>query len=45
MRNFLFGLVLGTLATYYYLTQAGELRATIRDFWVRASNPPAHHAR
>ena len=45
MRNFLLGLVLGTLATYYYLTQAAELRGMIRDMWARASSPPAHSAR
>jgi len=45
MRNFLMGLLLGTVATYYYLTGAGELRAAIRDFWARASSPPAHAKR
>ena len=45
MRNFMIGLLLGTLGTYYYLTQANELRATVWDFWVRASSPPAHAKR
>src|SRR5436190_1458254 len=40
MRNFLFGLLLGGLATYWYLTQADVLRGTVDDFWERASSPP-----
>ncbi len=41
MRNFLMGLLLGTLATYWYLTSANQLRAMIQDLWDRASSPPA----
>src|SRR5262245_44120261 len=43
MRNFLFGLLIGVLATYWYLTQADVLRGTVDDFWERASSPPAPH--
>ena len=41
MRNFLFGLLLEVLGTYWYLTQADMLRSTVDDFWERASSPPA----
>jgi len=43
MRNFLFGLLLGVLGTYWYLTQADMLRSTVDEFWERASSPPAAH--
>jgi hypothetical protein len=45
VKNFLAGLLLGTLVTYFYLTDGGALRATVDDWWVRASSPPAHSAR
>lgn len=41
MRNFLLGLVLGVLATYWYLTQADSLRTRLADLWDWASSPPA----
>lgn len=40
MRNFVLGLLLGCLATYWYLTQGDSLRATIGDLWEQASAPP-----
>jgi hypothetical protein len=43
MRNFLFGLLVGVLGTYWYLTQADMLRSTVDEFWERASSPPAAH--
>jgi hypothetical protein len=41
MRNFVFGLLLGWLATYWYLTQGDFVQAAIADLWARASAPPA----
>ena len=41
MRNFGFGLLLGWLATYAYLTQGEALQTAIADLWDRASAPPA----
>jgi hypothetical protein len=41
MRNFVYGLLLGSLATYAYLTQGESLQAAIADLWDRASAPPA----
>ncbi len=40
MRNFFMGLLLGTLATYCYLTQMDSVRGMFADWWVRASSPP-----
>jgi hypothetical protein len=41
MRNFVFGLLLGWLATYVYLTRGEALQAAISDLWDSASAPPA----
>jgi hypothetical protein len=41
MRNFLLGLLLGSLVTYWYLTQGDTLRGAVADAWDRASAPPA----
>ena len=40
MRNFVLGLVLGVLATYWYLTQGDSLRLAVEELWERASSPP-----
>ena len=40
MRNFLFGLLLGVLATYWYLSDGASVRTTVTDLWERASAPP-----
>jgi hypothetical protein len=40
MRNFLGGLLLGALATYWCLTNAERVRATMHDLWERASSAP-----
>jgi hypothetical protein len=40
VRNFLAGLLLGTLVTYWYLTDGGPIRTAVADFWERASAPP-----
>jgi len=45
MRNFLAGMLLGTLATYWYLTHGGNIRASIADLWAEASSPPVAAAR
>ena len=44
VRNFLVGLMLGVLATYWYLTQMPYTRALVEDWWDRASQAPAPHA-
>ena len=43
MRNFLAGLMLGVLATYWYLTQIPYTHTLLDDWWERASRPPAAH--
>ncbi len=40
MKNFLAGLLLGMLATYWYLTDGASVRTTVSDLWERASAPP-----
>jgi hypothetical protein len=40
VRNFLAGLLLGTLATYWYFTQGDYVRAVTWSLWARASAPP-----
>ena len=40
MRNFLAGLLLGVLATYWYFTQGDYARAVVALYWARASAPP-----
>ena len=41
MKNFLTGLLLGWLATYWYFTEGDYFRMAMSDFWQRASSPPA----
>ena len=41
MRNFLAGLLLGWLASYWYFTQGDYVRYLVRYYWARASAPPA----
>jgi hypothetical protein len=45
VRNFLAGLLLGALSTYWYLTQGSEIRVMVEDFWARASSAPAAQGR
>ena len=45
MKNFLFGVVVGVVATYVYLTPGGYFRELANDFWARASAPPASQHR
>jgi hypothetical protein len=45
VRNFLAGLLLGVLSTYYYLTQGSEVRLMVEALWARASSAPAAHGR
>ena len=40
MRNFLAGLMLGVLATYWYLTQMPYTHSLAGEWWERASRPP-----
>jgi hypothetical protein len=40
VRNFLAGLLLGVLATYWYFTQGDYTRAVVASYWARASAPP-----
>jgi len=44
VRNFVAGLLLGVLATYWYLVQMPYTRALIAELWERASEPPAIRA-
>jgi hypothetical protein len=39
MRKFLFGLLVGVIAMYCYLTGLDALEATILQWWQRASSP------
>ena len=41
MRNFLVGLLLGVLGTYWYLTQMAYTQSLLAEMWVRASRAPA----
>jgi hypothetical protein len=41
MKNFLAGLLLGWLASYWYFTQADYVRGLVNSYWARASAPPA----
>ena len=41
MRNFMVGLMLGWLASYFYFTQTDYARAVINDLWTRVSAAPA----
>ena len=45
MRNFLMGVLLGTLATYWYLVQADATRDAIAGAWSRMSSPPPRTGR
>jgi hypothetical protein len=40
VRNFLAGLLLGVLGTYWYMTQGDRLRVVAQELWTRASSPP-----
>ncbi len=40
MRNFLTGLLLGVLATYWYLTQREYTQSLVEEMWERASRAP-----
>jgi hypothetical protein len=40
VKNFLAGLLLGTLVTYWYLTDGGSIRTALDEWWERASSPP-----
>lgn len=44
VRNFLAGLMLGWLATYWYLTQMPYTHSLLGEMWERASEPPPAHA-
>jgi hypothetical protein len=39
------GLVLGGLATYWYVTQREQTQGLLAEWWARASRPPAAHER
>ena len=41
MKNFLMGLLLGTLGTYWYLTQSDYTHDLLAEMWARASSPMA----
>jgi len=41
VRNFLAGLMLGVLATYWYLTQMPYTHTLLAEMWERASSAPA----
>ena len=41
MRNFLAGLLLGVLSTYWYLTQMTYTQSLLAEMWERASRAPA----
>jgi hypothetical protein len=41
VKNFLVGLLIGVLGTYWFLTQGDTVRDTIGYWWARASAPPA----
>lgn len=40
MKNFLVGVLLGSAATYLYLTTANDLREMVHELWARASSAP-----
>jgi hypothetical protein len=40
MRNFLAGLLLGSTATYLYLTAGNDVRDMMHVLWARASSAP-----
>jgi hypothetical protein len=43
VRNFVAGLLLGVLTTYWYLTQMPYTHSLLGEMWERASqSPPAH---
>ena len=41
MKNFVAGLLIGVLATYWYLTQRDYTQSLMVEMWSRASRPPA----
>ena len=40
VRNFLVGLLLGVLGTYWYLTQMPYTHTVVSSWWEEASSPP-----
>jgi len=40
VKNFILGLLLGSLATYAYFTQGEYVRSVVWELWARASAPP-----
>ena len=40
MKNFLAGVLLGSMATYLYLTAGTDVREMIHEMWARASSAP-----
>lgn len=44
VKNFLAGLLLGTMITYLYFTGGGSLRGLLDEWWTEASAPPPHRA-
>jgi hypothetical protein len=44
VKNFLAGLLLGTMITYLYMTGGGSLRGLLDEWWAEASAPPAGSA-
>jgi hypothetical protein len=40
MKNFLVGVLLGSTATYWYLTTGSQVREMVHELWGRASSAP-----
>ena len=40
MKNFLVGVLLGSTATYLYLTAGNDVREMVHEMWGRASSAP-----
>ena len=40
MKNFLVGVLLGSTATYLYLTTGSQVREMVHELWGRASSAP-----
>jgi hypothetical protein len=40
VKNFVFGLLVGVVGTWWYLTSGGTVREAVDDWWARASAPP-----
>jgi len=41
VKNFLIGLFVGVVCTYWYLTQGDYVRSELGRWWARASAPPS----